>query len=163
TLDLVRRMAAAEQVKDQPDWAKWYKDRQSEEPNYSVLLDSLSSTPDERRAILHSYIEPTPDERDQGRKVPTKAHRALANLVSGGFIKVIITPNFDRLMENALRDVGIEPTVVSNEDSARGAIPLPHNRCFILKLNGDYLDTRILNTEAELAKYPPVINELLDR
>jgi hypothetical protein len=163
TLDLIRRVAVAGNVEDQPDWAKWYREKNRSEPSYSELLDSLSSTPDERRAILHSYIEPTPEDRDQGRKVPTKAHRAIANLVSTGFIKVIITTNFDRLMENALRDVGIEPTVVSNEDSARGAVPLPHNRCFLLKLNGDYLDTRILNTEAELAQYPPALNVLLDR
>jgi hypothetical protein len=163
TLDLIRRVAVAENVEDQPDWAKWYRETNGSEPSYSELLDSLSSTPDERRAILHSYIEPTPEDRDQGRKVPTKAHRAIANLVSSGFIKVIITTNFDRLMENALRDVGIEPTVVSNEDSARGAVPLPHNRCFLLKLNGDYLDTRILNTEVELAQYPSALNALLDR
>src|ERR1039458_599585 len=56
-----------------------------------------------------------------------------------------------------------EPTVVSNEDSARGAVPLPHNRCFLLKLNGDYLDTRILNTEAELAQYSAALNALLNR
>lgn len=163
TLDLIRRVAVAENVEDQPDWAKWYRGKNGSEPSYSELLDNLSSTPDERRAILHSYIEPTSEDRDQGRKIPTKAHRAIANLVSDGFVKVIITTNFDRLMENALREVGIEPTIVSNEDSARGAVPLPHNRCFLLKLNGDYLDTRILNTEAELAEYPPALDALLDR
>ena len=66
TLDLIRRVAVAENVGDQPDWAKWYQEKNGSEPSYSELLDSLSSTPDERRAILHSYIEPTPEDGDQG-------------------------------------------------------------------------------------------------
>jgi hypothetical protein len=163
TLDLIRRVAQAEGVKDQTNWEAWYRAREKKDPNYSDLLDALSTTAEERRSILHSYIEPTPKERLQGHKVPTQAHRSIAKLVVDGFTKVIVTTNFDRLIENSLREAGIEPTVVSNEDSARGAVPLAHNQCFVLKVHGDYLDTRILNTEFELSKYSPVIEGLLDR
>ena len=38
--------------------------------------------------------------------------RAIARLVRSGHVRVIVTTNFDRLMENALREEGIEPTVV---------------------------------------------------
>lgn len=104
TLDLVRRVATAQGVTDQADWAKWYNTATGKEPNYSDLLEDIASTPDERRSILHSYIEPTDEEREQGKKVPTPAHHAIAALVRAGFIRVIITTNFDRLMENALRE-----------------------------------------------------------
>jgi hypothetical protein len=163
TLDLVRRVAALEGVKDETEWAAWYKRTHGNEPGYSELLDQLAATPDERRSILHSYIEPTTEEQEDGKKVPTKAHRAIANLVQAGFIKVIITTNFDRLIENALREVGVEPTVIGSDDALKGAVPLIHSRCYVVKLHGDYLDTRILNTEAELSVYSPSINTLLDR
>src|SRR3954454_18949095 len=106
TLDLVRRLGRLEGAEEQTDWAAWYRQTKGGEPNYSGLLDRLSSTPDERRSILHSYIEPTPEDIEEGRKTPTKAHRAIARLVRDRFIRVIITTNFDRLIENALRDEG---------------------------------------------------------
>jgi len=163
TLDLVKRAAVAQGVEDQPDWAAWYRETTGEEPNYSTLLEKLASSPDERRAIMHRYIEPDADDREAGRKIPTAAHHAIANLVAGGFIRVIITTNFDRLMENALREKGIEPTIVSSVDALAGAEPITHSSCYILKLHGDYKDARILNTESELSGYPEQYNVMLDR
>ncbi|WP_186072200.1 SIR2 family protein [Burkholderia gladioli] len=163
TLDLVRRVATAQGVEEQPDWAAWYRDKTGQEPNYSTLLEEIASSPDERRAILHRYIEPDEHDREEGRKIPTKAHIAIAQLVRSGHIRVIITTNFDRLMENALRDQGIEPTVVSSADALAGAEPLTHSRCYLLKLHGDYKDARILNTDQELSAYPESYNRLLDR
>ncbi len=163
TTDLVRRIAEAEGVEDQADWAQWYRDRHGKEPDYSELLGELASTPAERRSILHSYIEPNEDDREEGRKVPTAGHKAIAQLVRDGFIRVIVTTNFDRLMENALREVGVEPTIVGSVDALKGAEPLAHTACYILKLHGDYKDARILNTEEELGGYPGEYNTLLDR
>ena len=80
-----------------------------------------------------------------------------------GFVRVIVTTNFDRLLESALRDRGVEPTVVSSVDAMRGAEPLTHTKCYLLKLHGDYKDARILNTEEELSKYPEEYDALLDR
>ena len=163
TTDLVRRVATAEKVEEQDDWAQWYRDKHGKEPDYSELLGALASTPAERRSILHSYIEPDEEDREEGRKVPTAGHKAIAQLVRDGFIRVIVTTNFDRLMENALREVGVEPTIVSSADGLKGAEPLAHTSCYILKLHGDYKDARILNTEEELNGYPTEYNALLDR
>lgn len=163
TLDLVRRVALAQGAEEQSDWAKWYRDKTGQEPNYSALLEEIASSPDERRAILHRYIEPDEQDQEEGRKVPTKAHQAIAQLVRSGHIRVIVTTNFDRLMENALREQGVEPTVVSSADALAGAEPLTHSRCYILKLHGDYKDARILNTDQELSTYPECYDRLLDR
>lgn len=163
TLDLIRRVALAQGVQEQPDWATWYLQKTGKEPNYSALLAELAASADERRAVLHRYIEPTEEDRAEGRKLPTAAHLAIARLVQGGYIKVIITTNFDRLMENALREIGIEPTLVASVDALAGAEPLSHSKCYILKLHGDYKDARILNTETELSKYPKKYEALLDR
>jgi SIR2-like domain len=163
TLDLIRRVAAAQGVEGENDWAAWYRETAGREPNYSALLEELAASPDERRSILHSYIEPTEEDREEGRKIPTAAHHAIAELVAAGYVRVIVTTNFDRLMENALRERGIEPSVVASADALQGAEPITHSHCYILKLHGDYKDARILNTDEELSGYPAAYDQLLER
>lgn len=163
TLDLIRRVALADGIEGKPDWGAWHREKTGQDPEYSALVQELGVSAAERRSILDTYIEPTQEDREEGRKFPTAAHRAIAELVAGGYIRVIITPNFDRLMENALRERGIEPTVVASVDALKGAAPIAHSACYILKLHGDYKDTRILNTEDELSGYPEEFDELLDR
>jgi hypothetical protein len=163
TLNLIERIAALQGITGEPDWARWYTKQFGIEPGYADLLDQLSSTTDERRSILHSFIEPTPEDVAEGRKMPTPAHRAIARLVRTGFIRVIITTNFDRLTEMALSDAGVQPTVVKSDDDLKGAIPITHSRCFLLKVHGDYLDTRLRNTDRELSSYSPETDALLDR
>ena len=163
TLDLVRRQALAQGETEQPDWATWYRTKFATEPNYSDLVIDLGSSPLERRAILHGYIEPTNEDIEEGRKVPTSPHIAIADLVHDRFVRVIITTNFDRLLENALRERGVEPTVIDSVDALNGAEPLAHTTCYLFKLHGDYKDARILNTQAELSQYPPEYDALLDR
>ena len=77
--------------------------------------------------------------------------------------KFILTTNFDRLVETALRDEGIVPTILSSPDQVKGALPLIHTQCCVFKVHGDYLDTRIRNTPDELDGYPPEFDQLLDR
>lgn len=163
TLDLIRRVATAQGAADQPDWAKWYRESEGQEPNYSTLLKALASSSEERRAILHAYIEPSAADREEGRKLPTRAHYAIADLVQAGYVRVVVTTNFDRLLENALRERGIEPTVIGSVDALAGAQPITHSACYVLKLHGDYMDARVLNTDEELTAYPKKYNTLLDR
>ena len=66
-------------------------------------------------------------------------------------------------MERALSAAGIEATVLSTADQIQGAPPLDHIQHLVFKVHGDYLDTRIRNTEAELAAYQPEVDGLLDR
>ena len=110
-----------------------------------------------------SYFEANEQEREEGKKKPTAAHHAIAQLAAQGFIRVIITTNFDRLTESALREAGVEPTVLSSADHLKGALPLTHLQCCVFKVHGDYLDTRILNTSDELDEYPEEISRFLDR
>lgn len=163
TLDLIRRIAMAQGEEEQADWEAWYRKGTGKEPDYSELVGELGLSADERRSILHGYIEPTSEDRDEGRKLPTPAHYAIADLVKSGFVRVIITTNFDRLLESALREEGIEPTIVAGVDMLNGAEPVAHSNCYLLKLHGDYKDSRILNTAAELSSYPPEYDDLLDR
>ena len=163
TIDLIRRIAMAQGEKEQVDWVSWYRTTTGNEPDYSTLLGQLGSSSEERRSILESYIEPSDEDREAGRKISTAAHYAIADLVSAGYVRVIITTNFDRLIENALRERGVEPTVISSEDALEGAELITHAGCFLFKMHGDYKDIRVRNTDAELSGYPDKYNELLDR
>lgn len=160
TLNLIGRLAALDGVTESEDWAAWYRAKYSKEPSYSEILDTLASTQAERRAILESFI--AADDGGEPRK-PTKAHHAIAQLVASGAVRVVVTTNFDRLIEAALRDAGVEPTVIASDDAIAGATPLVHAKCTVIKVHGDYLDTRIKNTDAELADYSPAMNALLDQ
>ncbi|MBH0112379.1 SIR2 family protein [Novosphingobium sp. YJ-S2-02] len=160
TLDLIRRLGSVQGVSDQQDWTAWYRETYKKEPSYSEILDAVAAAPAERRSVIHAYIEA--QDGDDPRQ-PTAAHRAIANLVALGSIRVVLTTNFDRLLENALRDVGIEPTVIGSDDAILGATPLVHSRCTIIKLHGDYMDARIKNTQDELKTYSPAMDALVDR
>lgn len=163
TLDLIRRVAESNDVKNELNWEKYYVETEGKEPDYSDLLGKLATTQSERRSILHDYIEPSGTDREEGRKVPTDAHTAITRLIRSGHIRVIITTNFDRLIEIALRDEGVEPTIVDSVDALQGAEPIAHTSCYVFKIHGDYKDSRILNTEQELSDYPPEYKSLLDR
>ena len=163
TLDLVRKLAAVRKETCDPAPAEWYRATLGKEPDYSNLLDTLCKTAAERQQLLRGYFEPRPEDREEGAKQPTAAHRAIATLAAKGFVRVILTTNFDRLTETALDDAGVTPTVLSTPDQVQGALPLIHTRCCVVKLHGDYLDTRIRNTQAELDSYPDEVNRLLDR
>lgn len=163
TLDLIRKLAHTKGENCEPDPAKWYQKAFSEEADYSKLLKDITKTASERNKLLKEYFEPTEDERQQNIKTPTMAHKAIADLVVKGYIKVILTTNFDRLMEKALEEVGVIPTVISTKDAITGAPPITHAACTVIKLHGDYLDTRIKNTPEELSTYDRQSNTLLDR
>jgi len=168
TLDLIRTIAVAKGVKGAKNFndqtcVQWYQEQTGKAPNYSEILNDMARSSGERRAILQRYIEPDEKEHKEGMKMPTPAHHAIAQLVAAGYIRVIITTNFDRLMESALKVQNIEPTVIGSEDALAGAEPLVHSRCTVFKLHGDYKDARILNTEEELENYPSAYNKLLDQ
>lgn len=162
-LDLIRRVAALRKEDCEPDPAAWFQSTFGRTPDYASLLDDLAKSPTERNQLLRSYFEPNSEEREEGLKLPTRAHRSIAEMAKRGVTKVIVTTNFDRLMEAALEDVGIVPQVVSSPDAVDGALPLAHALCTIIKVHGDYLDTRIKNAPQELEVYDDRINALLDR
>lgn len=165
TCDLVARYAAAQGIEDH--FLEWYKKTYSqEEPNYSEIIGALGKTQQERQSIIEKYIEPSLEDLQQGLRIPTEAHKAIAKLVKDGFIKVVITTNFDRLLEKALSadEIGITPTVISSEeDLIQGQKPLEHSNCYIIKVHGDYKDAKIKNTKEELSKYSDEYNAILKR
>ncbi|MCK4527208.1 SIR2 family protein [candidate division WOR-3 bacterium] len=162
-LDLIRKIGAVSGEKEIENPEKWYWDKYKEKPTYSNLVKRLARTREEQRGILREYFEPNKKEGEAGEKQPTKAHKTIARLVSKGYIKMILTTNFDRLIEKAIEEEGISDyQVISTKDKMKGRTPYIH-RVTIIKLHGDYIDGEMKNTPEELLKYSKEKNKLLDK
>ena len=161
---LIEMLGKSQRVTDEENWHKWYEREYGEQASYSYLHELLTSTSTERVQVAKSFFEPTEEERELGRKEPTKAHRAIAQLAKEGYIRVILTTNFDRLLEKALEAEGVTPQVISHEGAIAQATPLMHSdRPTIVKINGDYRDCKFRNTTEELDEYPEEMKQYLQR
>lgn len=143
--------------------AGWYEAKFGSTPTYSDVVEQLALTPTERKSLLRKYFDPR--ERDENEATgPSTAHRAIARLMQAGIVHVVLTMNFDRLFEQALHELNIEPTVVATESDARGLAPLHTVQHCIVHLHGDYLNANSMrNTTAELSGYGRSMNALLRR
>lgn len=159
--DLVGRAAAATAPTDadaarraRNDPEAWWAQHGNGELGYDSLLEALAPTPATRQGLLAGFFEPTDEEREEGVKVPSRAHQALAQLVKRGAVRVVLTTNFDRLTEQALGAAGVAPQVITRPDAVNGMAPLTHAAATVVKLHGDYKDLDSLNTPEELSNYP---------
>ena len=161
-VELIRRLAVLRRQDAGDDPVSWYREQVGGEPDYSTIIEELAPSQADRLSLLSEFFEPTPQEQEDGLKVPTRAHHAIARLVADGYVRVIITTNLDRLLETALAEAGVNPSVISSPQHADGAMPMVHSPCTIIKVHGDYLSTDLRNTVEELAGYDEPINGLLD-
>jgi hypothetical protein len=160
---LIGELAAASEQEWPADPEAWWTQAYGSPPTYDRVLEALTNSAEERRTLLAQFFEPTPEERDEGKKQPTAAHHAIARLVQHGAVRLILTTNFDLLTETALRQVGIEPVVVSTPDAITGMAPLHAQQCAVIHLHGDYKSPGILNTQDELGTYDPAVDVLLSQ
>jgi len=148
---------------DEPDEMKWYEDKFGRAPLYDEVIGMLAKTSSERNGLLKEFFEPTEEDLEGNRKLPTEAHRAIAELVKQGYIKVIVTTNFDRLIEQALDELNVQYQTLYHDSDIDGMKPLAHADCTVLKIHGDYRDTRFKNITDELESYSEPLSEILKR
>jgi len=160
--DLCGRLALLHEGHDVDDPISWYQETYGREVRYGPVIEQVALLPTERQRLLADYFIASPDEIDAGQKVPTPAHHAIARLVASGSVRVIVTMNFDRLMEQALREAGIEPTVIASAADAEAMAPLHTLSCCVIHLHGDFMSpTSMLNTDTELGTYDDRIATVL--
>lgn len=163
-IKLIEQLATTHGVANLEDWHQWYKDKYGHSADYSSLLEALVKTPTERVQLMKGFFEPTDDEKELGWKEPTMTHRAIAKLAKNGYIRVILTTNFDRLLERALEAEGVVPQVICHESDIEKATPIVHGKTpTIVKINGDYIDCRFRNTTEELDDYPVTMKNYISR
>ena len=73
---------------------------------------------------------------------------------------MLLTTNFDHLLERALDEAGASPQVLITPADRRGMEPLQHAATTVIKLHGDYRGA-MLNTTEELCSYPADVQGLL--
>ena len=164
TQELIRRIAvqhgvpAAELVERPEDW--WAATRGGD-PRYDQLLPELAPTDADRRHLLEPLVTRHRDSNELA--VPGVAHSELAELARRRSVRVLITTNFDRLMENALDRAGVTYQVLHDPAQVRTSTPLVHAPVTLIKLHGDYGTGRLRNSETELGNYPRPWKTLLRR
>lgn len=161
-LSLVREVASLEAADpgDEPD--VWYEQRFGGPVTYDGLLGRLSVTVADRQGLLRRFFEPDRDDPEREPLTPSAAHRAVASMVAAGRIRIVLTLNFDHLMEAALRDAGIEPTVLATRDDFEHARPLHAQDAVVIHVHGEYLNpSSMRNTAEELSGYDPELVRLL--
>lgn len=160
--DLIRKVArsgGADPNDYDTDPRGWWARRTGASPRYEALLEALAGTDAARQALLRSYFEVHPET---GAPIePTAAHHALAQLCLAGYVRVVLTTNFDNLIERALDAAGVTAQVLSSERAIKGRIPLVHAAPTVVKLHGDYRSLGLRNTSLELSKYGPAQRRLL--
>ena len=161
--DLARRLADQQKEDTGDDPIGWYKSWSGDNPDYLSLIEALAPSPADRRNLLRGYFEPISDDELDPAPVPSSAHRSIAALVVQGLVSVIVTTNFDRLLERAIADAGKEPVVIATPDAARGAEPFAHSDITVVKVNGDYLSPDLKNTVDELSSYDEDTDRVLDQ
>jgi hypothetical protein len=166
-VDLTGKLAVLEgsTAQGEQELLKWFRTRYGHEPDYSELIERLAPHGELQRGLLEPYfteLDPATEERKE--REPTAAHHAIARLVSRGLLRVIITTNFDRLMETALRQAGVANIeVVSTDAQAANCLPFHAAQAFVLKIHGDWRDVTLRNSPAALANYPSALGALLRR
>jgi hypothetical protein len=161
--DLILKIANQNDTEIETTPEEWYEETFDEEAEYDNIIGQLTQSKEERRSLLEKYFEPTDLEREQGEKLPTEGHKHIAWLVEQGYINVIVTTNFDRLLERAFIDRELTPLIASSARDVREAEPLQHQDALILKVNGDYKDVNIKNVSDELGEYDDGVENLLSR
>ncbi|MDI2036824.1 SIR2 family protein [Paenarthrobacter nitroguajacolicus] len=137
----------------------WYQASKGKKPTYQGVLAEFAPTAEERQRLLRPHFDP----QSNGGRRPTAAHRAIAKLVKNRKVRVILTLNFDKLMEDALNEVGIHPTVIETPSKLGASLsPLHTLDCVVVHLHGDYLSPlAMLNTDDELESYDASLQEFL--
>jgi hypothetical protein len=158
---LLGRIRQLEGGNEGGDLLAWYQARFGGTPDYSKIIEALARTPAERQSLLQGFIEGNGSSSTTGAYVPTVAHKAVATLLKKRYVQVVLTTNFDRLIETAASEVGLQPTVIASEDQAKGMLPLIFQEHVVVKIHGDYRDPMFLNTEDELREYGPHMRRLL--
>jgi hypothetical protein len=163
TDDLICQMAG-DQIKRHQRPQEWYKETHSgAAPTFTNLFADLAPSDDDRKAILRQYFEPKGSDGQPQKIEPTPAHMSIARLVKEGIISMIITTNFDPLLEEAIKkETGRIPIVITYESDPR-IMEVAGDPCRIVMINGRYPTTDLKLTPDDLASYNENLSKYLDR
>jgi hypothetical protein len=165
---LLARLADGRPRDPKQSLVQWYVAQYGRWPSYEAILVQQAGHVVDASAppatALAPLFKPTPAERTAGVKVPRPAHHALAGLARAGCLRLILTTNFDRLIESALLTAGIPIRVLATPDEMALALPLAAHAVTVVKLHGDWMAIRPKVLSREPRTYADQhLNDLLRR
>jgi hypothetical protein len=123
------------------------------------IMDNLSET--ERYARLQQFFQ---------EPYPSPGYRRLAALIKDGYFDVILSTNFDFLLENAFSEVGLKAEDVEvlvngreSEDYILKALERRTPRIKLLKLHGDLKARNMAFTPKEIFEFGQKVENVLAR
>lgn len=116
---------------------------------YSEIFDRAFPNARDRAAFIEQQVRTA---------TPNYGHQVLAGLVAAGTTKLMVTSNFDPLVERAINPAldgdlfdGRQLEVVDLDNSSRAAMALSADRWpLLVKIHGDYRSEHLKNITAEL-------------
>jgi Flp pilus assembly protein TadD/NAD-dependent SIR2 family protein deacetylase len=153
--DFCRRIIADQCPEDYTDpeqqqaWLEeqpWYIEAKEEGTLYSVLFERHEQNERGRQFYIEQMIE--------GKK-PSFGYVVLANLIARNYINTVFTTNFDDLVYNACSIFTDIRPVVYAYGTMVADLRITNTRPKILKLHGDYLYSKLKNSNHELARQDP--------
>jgi len=108
-----------------------------------------------RQEFLRAYLEP---------KTLSDGYRKLAELIKAGYFDLVLSFNFDNLLETALQDVEIRRVIrgETSEEAMQTLLDAREPRVKLVKLHGSLASAEYFLFDArEMHKYPPPIESLV--
>ena len=123
--------------------------------SYAELIERIYPNYPDQQSFLKSNL---------GNKEVGQAHRAIAELARRGIIRAIVTTNFDRCIERALEEKGLDIQVISTDEDLKNSEPLIQCKVVrIYKPHGDLGRGALRNTPADLESLSPFMKQELVR
>ena len=97
----------------------WFEETFGEPATFQRLMKELGISEGNRKDGLKKFISRTDENGDPIPGAPTAAHRAVVRLVKSGTVSLVITTNFDTLMEEALKAEFVPYEVITEESDVR--------------------------------------------
>ncbi|MBM3239856.1 hypothetical protein FJZ31_26530 [Candidatus Poribacteria bacterium] len=124
---------------------------------FSNLLERMSPT--ERYVTLKPHLE---------AQSPSKGYRYLTDLVHKGYFRVILSTNFDRLVEQSLEKVSIYPGVErvivgrDREEFIRDVLKYKNLPVILVKLHGDLFSRIFAFTNTEILEFSSKVSSVIE-
>ncbi|MBT8507422.1 hypothetical protein AZH53_03130 [Methanomicrobiaceae archaeon CYW5] len=165
--DMIRKIAkgrgvAIEGNDDVDVCFQWFSQNVDGPITFDNLMKKLGIVEETRRDRLIPLILPTDDNGDPLPSNTTIAHRMIAKLVKEKMVSLIITTNFDPLLEDAIRETGVRPVIIHSQSDPQMMSIFP-DTCRIVKVNGDFENLELKLTPEDLESYEPDISNYIKK
>ena len=149
--ELRKEMASYAHPKDEDAWAEEQLNWSDLKRRYSTCLKRYGSA-EQRVRYFRQLIKGLP---------PAFSHHALALLMQSGVLaRTCLTTNFDKLIEIAFAQQGNSECQAIRGDEEAGLWRQEDDKCYVVKLHGDYDTHNLLNTTDETVRIPDLLARL---